>query len=88
MFSMILGIQEALDLFWAKISANKDKVTPKQMSIRLRKMATPGEEGVMWSDFVASVRAQIGSFEVDCHLRSFTRQMQRLKKIWMPLCFK
>ncbi|EKX53690.1 hypothetical protein GUITHDRAFT_100666 [Guillardia theta CCMP2712] len=46
---------EALDLFWAKISANKDKVTPKQMSIRLRKMATPGEEGVMWSDFVASI---------------------------------
>eukprot|EP00960_Hanusia_phi_P051103 760593-Hanusia_phi.AAC.17 len=46
---------EAVDLFWAKISANKEKVTPKQMSIRLRKMATPGEEGVMWSDFAASI---------------------------------
>eukprot|EP00290_Baffinella_frigidus_P009461 CAMPEP_0180140236 /NCGR_PEP_ID=MMETSP0986-20121125/14088_1 /TAXON_ID=697907 /ORGANISM="non described non described, Strain CCMP2293" /LENGTH=236 /DNA_ID=CAMNT_0022082651 /DNA_START=105 /DNA_END=815 /DNA_ORIENTATION=+ len=48
---------EAGDAVWERLSKGKDTLTTKQMSIRLRKMS-PGEEGIMWSDFLTATVAR------------------------------
>jgi hypothetical protein len=52
--------EEALDELWDRLSKGKGRLTPKQFSIRLRKMVPPGmdDTGLMWTDFVCSIQEQ------------------------------